>query len=235
MLTQISKRLRKIQIHYHRDFPGDLDLFRAALRCVIPERTLHIEADNGVYIAKRSNEDTEVYFLCNDGSDAARVCIDALPGMRILNPDTGTEAAYTVRDGRISLNLAGLEMLAIIRDKACSVMPESTYAPLPAARELVLDEPYAFSVNGGNCLPLNYEMYDPDLQEWVRCEFMHFAPEIHMLPEDPYRLRARVQIDRKTGDAHDLGIEEKLLRHTEQTLPSVSTPVAGHPMITPWT
>ena len=36
-------------------------------------------ADNGVYIGQRSNEETELWFLCNDKLEAATAVIDALP------------------------------------------------------------------------------------------------------------------------------------------------------------
>lgn len=179
-----------------RPFPGDLDVYRCAFRSLIPERALQIEADKGVYICKRSNDKAEVYFLCNDNTEAARVAVDALPGMRILDPVTGNEAQYRVQDDRVHLTLSGLEMLAIVRDKAGSELPVSTPIQQQKATDMVLEEPYAFSVEGGNYLPLNYEMFDTDLQEWVTCRFMHFAPNMHLRPEEPYRLRSRVQIDK---------------------------------------
>ena len=179
---------------------GDsLELLRSAFRSLIPDRILHMEADKGVYICKRSNEDTEVYFLCNDNREAARAAVDALPGMRILDPDTGEEADYRVKDGKIHLTLGSYEMLAMIRDKADTTVLQSTPAPLPETGMQVLEAPYVFTAEDGNFLPLHYEMYDTDLQKWVACRYMRFLDGLHMRPEEPYRLRAWVQIDKMPG------------------------------------
>ena len=180
----------------NRPFPGDLDIYRNAFRTLIPERTLHIDAEKGVYISRRSSDDAEVYFLCNDNKDATGAAVDALPGMRIMDPATGEEASYRVQDGRVYLTLGGYEMLAILRDKAGTELPQTTFAALPETKKQIINGPYVFSAEDGNVLPLTYEMYDNDLERWVSCRFMHFAPNLHLQPEEPYRLRARVQIDK---------------------------------------
>ena len=75
---------------------------------------LQMDADKGVYICKRSNDAAEVYFVCNDNETDARVALDAVPGMKVLDPATGEEKSCRVKDGRVYLTLAGLEMLAVI-------------------------------------------------------------------------------------------------------------------------
>ena len=179
-----------------RPFPGDLDLYRSAFRTLIPQRALQIDADKGVYISKRSNEAAEVYFVCNDNETDARVALDAVPGMKILDPATGEEKACRVKDGRVYLTLAGLDMLAVIVDKAGTELPANAPEALTEKSSVVLDGPYAFSVEDGNYLPVTYEMYDKDLERWVQCRYMHFAPNLHLEIEEPYYLRARVYIDK---------------------------------------
>ena len=188
------------------DDPDKLDVYRSAVREVIGKRSLNIVADNGVYIGQRSNEETELWFLCNDKLEEATAIIDALPGMQIIGADTEQAPVYTVEDGRIRVTLRGYEMLAILRDKNGTELPVSTPAALPAKANMVLEAPYAFTAEEGNFLPVNYEMYDPDTGLWDPCRYMYYSDKIHLRTGEQYKLRARVQID---------AVPEKLLLNTE--------------------
>ncbi len=175
--------------------PRDLQDLRCALQSVIGGKYLNICAGEGVFLTKRSCEDADVYFLCNDNAEPAAACFDALPGMRILDANTKEEAAYTVENGRVSLTLDGLEMLAIV----CSGegrLPVTT-APAAAGQTTIkLEGPYDFTAADGNYLPLDYEMYDPERGLWDPCRFTFFSDHMHLRPDSPYRIRARVQIGR---------------------------------------
>ncbi len=188
------------------DDPDKLDIYRSAVREVIGARTLNIEADKGVYIGQRSNEETELWFLCNDKLEEATAIIDALPGMQIIGAVTEQAPVYTVKDGRIHVTLRGYEMLAILRDKNGTELPVSTPVAQPAKASVVLDEPYTFTAAEGNFLPVNYEMFDPDTGLWDPCRYMYFSDHIHVRTGGEYKLRAKVQID---------AVPEKLLLNTE--------------------
>ena len=175
-------------------FPLDMAAHRCALQTIIGPRYLNIRADEGVFLTKRSNDRADVWFLCNDNVEASFAAFDALPGMRILDPNTREEAAYTVENGRVSLTLEGYEMLAIICEKQDDDLPVST----AASKETVsvkLDGAYDFTAADGNYLPLDYEMYDPDLGKWDPCRFTYFSDHMHLKTGDRYHIRSRVYID----------------------------------------
>ncbi len=176
-------------------FPMDMALHRSALQSIIGTRHLNFGADEGVFITKRSNDDAEVYFLCNDKETPANANFDALPGMRILDPNTREEAVYTVKDGRVFLTLEGNEMLAIVRDKACNVMPETTDPGYTVHDCVTLEGPYDFTAADGNYLPLDYEMYDPDTGLWDPCRFLYLSDQVHVGMDDVYHVRSKFYID----------------------------------------
>ena len=174
--------------------PLNFAIHRSALQAVIGTRHLNFIGDEGVLISKRSNADSEVWFLCNDNDTAADVVFDALPGMQILDPTTRKEAVYTVADGRVSLRLEGYEMLAIVRSKEGGELPTTT-APAATERTSVkLEGPYNFTPADGNYLPLDYEMYDPSTGLWDPCRFLYFSDHMHLAVGQAYRIRSRVQI-----------------------------------------
>ncbi len=174
---------------------ADKNVYRAMLQTAIGTRHLSFCADEGVLITKRSNDTADVYFLCNDNDVRSAASFDALPGMRILSSDTREEAVYTVENGRVSLMLNGYEMLAILCDKQGGDLPVTT-APAAMARTTVtLEGPYDFTPADGNYLPLDYEMYDPELERWEPCRFTYFSDHLHLEPGSPYRIRSRVNMD----------------------------------------
>ena len=174
---------------------ADFDLYRKAFRAVIGERSLNLEADDSIYLTQRSNEAAQVWFLCNDSEQSACAEIDALPGMQVLTANSEAPVAYTVENGRMKLQLDGWQMVAIVRDMQSDVLPVSAEAPVWNKTTAVLDAPYAFTAAEGNVLPLDYEMYDPETGIWEACPFMYFAENIHLRPEESYKLRAKVCID----------------------------------------
>ncbi len=173
----------------------DLDAHRSALRAVIGERILNLQADEGIYLTQRSNADAQVWFLCNDSEAAACAEIDALPGMQVLTANSEAPVACTVENGRMKLRLDGWQMVAIVRDMQGSELPVSTEAPAWSKSTTVLDAPYEFTTVEGNVLPLDYEMFDPETGIWEPCPFMYFAENVHLRPEEPYKLRAKFVIE----------------------------------------
>ena len=174
--------------------PIDINMHRCALQTVIGRKYLNICADEGVFLTKRTCDDADVYFLCNDNAEAADAIFDALPGMRILDANTRAEASYTVKNGRVSLTLDGLEMLAIVCGKE-GELPVTTAAAATEQKTVKLAGPYDFTTADGNCLPLDYEMYDPESGLWDPCRFTYFSDRRHVQPVSPYHIRSRVQID----------------------------------------
>ena len=177
-----------------KTFPLNFAIHRSALQSAIGTRHLNIRADEGVLISKRFNADTNVWFLCNDNDHKSAAAFDALPGMRILDPTTREEAAYTVENGRVCLELDGYEMLAIVCDKQGGELPATT-AVAAERTTVTLEGPYEFTPADGNYLPLDYEMYDPNTGVWDSCRFLYFSDHIHIPSGSPYRIRSRVQID----------------------------------------
>ena len=118
-----------------------------------------------------------------------------LPGMQVLTANSEAPVAYTVENGRMKLQLDGWQMVAIVRDMQSDVLPVSVEVPTWNKSTAILDAPYAFSAAEGNVLPLDYEMFDPETGVWEPCPFMYFAKNIHLRPEEPYKLRAKFCID----------------------------------------
>ncbi len=175
--------------------PLNFAIHRSALQAVIGTRHLNFVADEGVLLSKRSNADSEVWFLCNDNDFRSTAMFDALPGMRILDSTTRQEAAYTVENGRVSLTLEGYEMLAVIRSKDGGELPVTTAPEATARTSVKLAGPYDFTPADGNYLPLDYEMYDPSTGLWDPCRFLYFSDHMNLPAGAPYRIRSRVQID----------------------------------------
>ncbi len=176
-------------------FPLDAGLYRTAFREIVGGKILNICSDTGVYISKRSNEESEVYFIFNDNKAPASVEIDALPGMNLLTHETSAEVPYTVENGRMSFMLNGYEMIAIVHDPKSTEMPVSSAQPAEEDHCTALEGPYRFVAADGNYLPLTYEMYNPQTGKWDACKYMCFSEHIHLNKGDAYKLRARFTIE----------------------------------------
>ncbi len=174
-----------------KDFPINPAIHRSALQTVIGTRHLHFRADEGVLITKRSNAGSEVWFLCNDKEQPSFASFDALPGMRILDPNTREEARYTVENGRVSLTLEGYEMLAVIRNRDGGELPVTTAGNSMERTSVTLAGPYDFTPDDGNYLLLDYEMLDPDTGLWDPCRFTYFSDHVQLEAGSPYRIRSR--------------------------------------------
>lgn len=203
--------------------PINMAVYRTALQSVIGTKYLNICADEGVFLTKRSNETADVYFLCNDNSTASAAAFDALPGMRILDPNTREEAVYTVENGRASLVLDGYDMLAIVCDKQADQLPVTTKEPVAERRTVTLNAPYDFAPADGNYLPLDYEMQDPATGLWDPCRFLYFSDHIYLAAGAPYRIRSRVQIDHLPKS---VTINAELLRVNRLTVNGTELPLA---------
>ncbi|MBR5218685.1 MAG: hypothetical protein IKV89_03040 [Clostridia bacterium] len=180
-----------------KETPKELsELYKEIFADIIGGASLGIKTDSRVYIAKRSNEDAEVYFIANDENRTVTAEIDALPGMKIYNTTSGEEAAYPVSDKRVTLTLEAYELVAVIRDKAS----DEEYAPLCESYSRTMEYPlsgdYTFEAVGGNILPIrSFETFDKDTQKWVRGDYMSFADGVTFTVNEDYKIRAEVNFE----------------------------------------
>lgn len=91
-----------------------LDEYRKILKEYIGHVSLNIASDGRVYISRRSNAFSDVYFMCNDENRNVSVSIDFVKGMKIYHAETQEELPCQEEDGKILLDMEGYQMLVVI-------------------------------------------------------------------------------------------------------------------------
>ncbi len=176
-------------------FPVDMALYRGILRDICGAPFLNMQTQNNVYITKRANSDAEVYFICNDDKEEATVYVDALSGLEFYDSEKG-KVDYTVDGDRICLTVEPWGMLLAIRPKDGGAEPMGTKTESAAKASITLSGAYEFTAEGGNFLPIDYEMYDEAAGVWKECPFMSYALDVHIKAGAAYKLRSRVRINK---------------------------------------
>ncbi|MBQ3049297.1 MAG: hypothetical protein IJC94_05020 [Oscillospiraceae bacterium] len=170
--------------------------YRKFLKNVSGKVALNIESDGVVYIAPRSNDYCKVYLICNDDNKLVKTTFDAVPGMRIFDTYSYDELCYTAKDGRVTVALEPYEMIAVIcGDEAAEGCTCTGCCGAAVAEEIALSDKMGFAPEGGNILPLKYEMFDKERQEWRKGSHVALPANVRLTINEQYQLRSEVVFD----------------------------------------
>ncbi|MBR5218687.1 MAG: hypothetical protein IKV89_03050 [Clostridia bacterium] len=177
------------------NWPVEHTACASTLKAIIGNPTLNIEADGRVFINERSNEYCKVFFINNDENRKTTAVIDEVPGMVIYNITTGEEVKYPAKDGRISVELEALEMVAAV----CDISSDESYnarteAVAEPASVISIDK-FEFEAVDGNQLPVPYEVFDKQTGTWEKGTELTLPASVRLTTCEDYDLRGTVTFD----------------------------------------
>lgn len=183
------------------ELPLNVDNYRASLKEVIGNVTLNIKSDIRFYIAKRVNENAEVYFVTNDDKKQGKVSLDLLPGMKFLSADSREEIPFTVADNRAEFNINPFEMVVILRDVSSAELPAGINKKAPF-KSVTGESEFEFKPLDGNHLPIHFEVFDKETGNWYKTVgdrgepgHLSFADEVDLSVSEDYKIRSTFNID----------------------------------------
>lgn len=184
---------------YPVNWPATMEGYCEKLKQIIGDVTLHIRSKGRVYIGERGNADCDVYFICNDEDHKVYTEIDWVRGMRILDAWACEEIPYTVKDNRVELALEAYTFLVVFCDKQSENICVTTNKnqnlqaeDTQNITEISLGNQMSFRTEGGNYLPVEWEVYDKETETWEACNKFFYPPALRLKPSESVKLRAKV-------------------------------------------
>lgn len=186
-------------------FPVNMADYRKAIAEITGNKALNIDTEDRIYIAPRSNENCEVYYIANDENRETVATVDALPGLKLYNAETRKEKECTVSGGRAKIVLAPYELVLGLRDKNSAEVIKTNTIEETIKDETVIEK-YDFVATEGNQLPIKYEVYDSETDMWWPCEKFVLSNKVYVKANGKYKLRATFNVEK---------MPEKLFLHGE--------------------
>ena len=182
---------------YPMHWPETVEGYGSNLKKIIGHVSLNIQSEARVYIGERSNSFCKVYLICNDEDRQVSAEIDEISGMHIFDTLSCEEVIFPVKQGRVGLLLAPYEMLLVICSKDYVEVSEKKQRTekLVPYKEIYLGNIMEFHTEGGNYLPVAWEMLDKETGTWEKAKGFYLPKGMRLKVLEPYSLRATVTFD----------------------------------------